>query len=77
MWENYNKFECTHTYINMHKEKLSCTYPLAFKLSAKQHQFKIWVWPIIGISVTLKVSAKDFTIYKKGGKKQTLKNKKR
>lgn len=40
MWqngENYNKFECTHTYINMYKEKLSCTYPLAFKLSAKQH----------------------------------------
>ena len=37
MGENYNKFECTHTYINMHKEKLSCTYPLAFKLSAKQH----------------------------------------
>lgn len=31
---------------------------------------------IIGISVTLKVSAKDFTIYKKGGKKQTLKKKK-
>ena len=29
MGENYNKFECTHTYINMYKEKLSCTYPLS------------------------------------------------